>query len=968
MKYLFAVMALLLHAYNSQAQLSCGSQAADAALRASDPHYDALRRQADSLIKLNTNNAPPAGGSNDLLVGGIHYIPVVVHIIHTGEAIGTQYNPTDQQVIDYIEVLNQGLAASFPGYPSPNTGGQDVPIRFVLAQRTPDCNPTNGIVRKDASMLLTSTDLTNYNQFGVSINSALMVPGIPYETLADLSHWPNLEYYNIYLVKSIFGYGGFAFFPTGTATIYDAAIITVTDVTAPQQQPDLVAHEVGHSFGLAHTFEGGSVSTCPPNSDCNNEGDLICDTEPHMQYTNGCDVNAINPCTNMPYGDVVINYMSYSCCTKFTAGQKARMMSTMTSLRTALDNSLGATSLALVPPGPAMPAPTISISTPQTSYCAGGTAQFTAATTYAGINPVYQWRVNGTPVGSNSPIFTTTTLNDGDVVSCDLTSSYSSSCLTNNFATSNSITVSVSSTPSPAITITTPTLTVCQTTPVTVTATVTNPGPGLPIFQWYMNGTYTGYSTGTGSLTSTYTFYPNQGAVVSCKVLANSVCSASPWYTSNELAFIVGQSYWPVMSITASDTMVCEGDIVSLEAVVNGAGLNPSINWYQVGVPVSIGSGTGPITLTLTDTTQVYLAVDVSGQCAPSAPVISDTLQINVLPFEAPLASISTADTNFCSGSAVSVMASTVSAGDNPGYEWMVNNLSAGVHTQTFSFTPADNDVVTCEVTTSYLCPAATTGLSNELTFVERDTVLANGVIVYGANAGCEGDTVILANVWSHLDTNIASSRQWMANGVAVGNGDTLLYILAAGVNDLSFSSSFPYVPHCMTAASHEWYTESFAATPHSPTPTITHNGTHLSSNYPDGQNQWYAVGTGLLPGEVNQDFYPSFSGWFYVIANSNGCPSLPSDTLQFDPVSVPGVQLPQMEFYPNPSAEAVFYTPAALIGREAVVMNDMGQVVLQTRLGERLSLAGMATGVYFVRVATDEGQRTFRLLSGQGD
>ncbi|MBL0258127.1 MAG: hypothetical protein IPQ03_11660 [Bacteroidetes bacterium] len=85
--------------------------------------------------------------------------------------------------------------------------------------------------------------------------------------------------------------------------------------------------------------------------------------------------------------------------------------------------------------------PSLSISTPSTIICQGALSTFTAISLYGGSLPFYQWKVNGLAVGSNSSIFSTTALNNGDIVSCDLASN--SSCATPIFATSNSISVTV---------------------------------------------------------------------------------------------------------------------------------------------------------------------------------------------------------------------------------------------------------------------------------------------------------------------------------------------------------------------------------------------------------------------------------------------------------------------------------------------------------------------------------------------
>src|SRR5688500_15445311 len=49
-------------------------------------------------------------------------IPVVVHVMHTGGAVGTIYNPSDADIIGAINYLNQVYAGTYAGMTAPGEG------------------------------------------------------------------------------------------------------------------------------------------------------------------------------------------------------------------------------------------------------------------------------------------------------------------------------------------------------------------------------------------------------------------------------------------------------------------------------------------------------------------------------------------------------------------------------------------------------------------------------------------------------------------------------------------------------------------------------------------------------------------------------------------------------------------------------------------------------------------------------
>jgi len=92
--------------------------------------------------------------------------------------------------------------------------------------------------------------------------------------------------------------------------------------------------------------------------------------------------------------------------------------------------------------GSVIPTVSISITTGSNPMCLAGTVTATAVPVYGGATPSYEWKVDGVKVGTDSPTYTSSSYTNGQVLTCELTSSLS--CASTPTATSNSITMIVS--------------------------------------------------------------------------------------------------------------------------------------------------------------------------------------------------------------------------------------------------------------------------------------------------------------------------------------------------------------------------------------------------------------------------------------------------------------------------------------------------------------------------------------------
>ncbi|WP_179416194.1 hypothetical protein HDF19_06000 [Mucilaginibacter sp. E4BP6] len=90
---------------------------------------------------------------------------------------------------------------------------------------------------------------------------------------------------------------------------------------------------------------------------------------------------------------------------------------------TANDDHYGSAtvSFTVTPDSSPVPPPTVVISTPQNIVCANSEVEFTAQAANTGTQLIYQWLLNGNPVGGNLPTYSSTSFKNNDNISCSLT-------------------------------------------------------------------------------------------------------------------------------------------------------------------------------------------------------------------------------------------------------------------------------------------------------------------------------------------------------------------------------------------------------------------------------------------------------------------------------------------------------------------------------------------------------------------
>jgi len=187
----------------------------------------------------------------------------------------------------------------------------------------------------------------------------------------------------------------------------------------------------------------------------------------------------------------------------------------------------------------------ISISASANPVCEGLPVTFTATPINGGTMPEYQWQVNGINTGTNNSDFTYTPVN-GDIVTCSLTSN--AECITNNPATSNSITMSVGEAPDVSFTVCFDTITTLDAKPFKLKGGVplggTYSGPGVDQITGYFNLALAGVGVKTISYSYTNLFNCSNNAA-----RAISVINPAPFSCGDSLTDIRDNKKYPTVQI-----------------------------------------------------------------------------------------------------------------------------------------------------------------------------------------------------------------------------------------------------------------------------------------------------------------------------------------------------------------------------------------------------------------------------------
>ncbi|WP_420147975.1 M43 family zinc metalloprotease [Spirosoma sp.] len=303
----------------------CATMEMDSLLRARHPQLGTLNDfERDLQRKIVDLKKKMAAGR---VAATVITIPVIVHVVHNGEAVGVGRNISQAQVQAQLTALNEDYRrkAGTKGF-NENPIGADIEIEFCTAVVNPQ-----GQTMAEPGIDRYNGNRANWNRDNIE--------GV----LKPSTYWNPDKYYNIWVVDlndQVSGGGqllGYAQFPSqsnlpgipsdgpastdGVVVDYrsfgDASKGTFPAMRDTYNLGRTLTHETGHWLGLRHIW-----------GDTNCGDDFCADTPTQASASTGCPVGRVScGSTNM-----VQNYMDYSndaCMNIFTINQKDRIRAVM---------------------------------------------------------------------------------------------------------------------------------------------------------------------------------------------------------------------------------------------------------------------------------------------------------------------------------------------------------------------------------------------------------------------------------------------------------------------------------------------------------------------------------------------------------------------------------------------------------------------------------------------------------------
>ncbi len=289
-------------------------------------------------------------------------------------------------------------------------------------------------------------------------------------------------------------------------------------------------------------------------------------------------------------------------------------------------------------------------------------------------------------------------------------------------------------------------------------------------YQLYVSGSKTGTPVGGTGMPLTFGPQTKPGIYTAIATNTGTGCSS----TMSDVAVVTEDPVViPSVTIAGTDGTSCIGDVVHYKSIPVNGGSAPTYVWKVRGVTVSTTDALDYIPV-MGDVISVWMTSNE--HCALTTPV-SNSITANTLPYIMPAASTIADPGNYvCQGSPVTYSAAVSGDGSAPGYDWMKNGAFVGSGT-TYTYVPADKDIIVFMLRSNYRCRIADTVFSDPIVMNVDNTatpVIDSVVSHLGPIIGVgQVDTFV-----AYVKNNTANfSYQWYIKNAPIPGATTTMYV-----------------------------------------------------------------------------------------------------------------------------------------------------------------------------------------------
>ena len=158
---------------------------------------------------------------------------------------------------------------------------------------------------------------------------------------------------------------------------------------------------------------------------------------------------------------------------------------------------------------------------------------------------------------------------------------------------------------------------------------------------------------------------------------------------------------------------VCAGTSDTFTATPTNGGATPAYQWKVNGT--NAGANNPVYTYTPSNGDIVTCLLTSNATCATGNPATSNAINMTVNALLPVSVSVSPSANPVCAVTSVTFTATAANGGTTPAYQWKVNGTNVGTNSSTYSYVPANNDAITCVLTSNATCATGSPPTSNAI-------------------------------------------------------------------------------------------------------------------------------------------------------------------------------------------------------------------------------------------------------------